>query len=55
MRSFSFAVITAIAIAVVASVALGAIQQSSANAFATSATRLDHQESVNFYGRGEID
>jgi hypothetical protein len=51
MRVFVFAATAATVIAVVAHFSLNAIQKSSAQAYSTSATRLDQQERVNNYGR----
>jgi hypothetical protein len=51
MRVFILAAAAAVVIAVVAQFGLSAIQKSSAQAYATSAARLDYQERVNNYGR----
>ena len=51
MRVFSIAVAAAIIIAAGAHFALNAVQESSADAYATSAARLDWQERVINYGR----
>lgn len=55
MRAFSLSILAAVVLAVGFHFGLNAIQESSADAYATSATRLDQQESVDLYGRGEID
>jgi hypothetical protein len=55
MRAFALSVLTALVLAVGFHLSLNTVQESSADAYATSAARLDHQESVDFYGRGEID
>jgi len=51
MRAFSLAVVVAVLLGLGAAYGLSLVQQSSANAFATSGVRLDHDESVNSYGR----
>lgn len=51
MRIFLAAVAAAIAIALAAWPALNAIQKSAAIANTTEGTRLNQQETVNFYGR----
>jgi hypothetical protein len=51
MRVFTLSVITALLLGTAAWFGLGALQESSADAFATSSTRLDQQEAVDFYGR----
>jgi len=51
MRVFLIAVAATIVLAVAAHFALDAVQVSAAQSNTTSATRLDQQESVNFYGR----
>jgi hypothetical protein len=51
MRVFTLSVIAALLLGAAAWLGLGALQESSADAFATSSTRLDQQETVDFYGR----
>ncbi len=51
MRVFSLAVIAAVLIALGAASGLSVLQGSSANAETTGSARLNHDESVNFYGR----
>jgi hypothetical protein len=51
MRVFTLSVIAALLLGTAAWFGLGALQESSADAFATSSTRLDQQEAVDFYGR----
>jgi hypothetical protein len=51
MRAFIFAAVAAVVIAAVAHFGLDAMQKSAAQANTTGGTRLDQQESVNFYGR----
>jgi len=51
MRVFALSVLAAVLLGTAAWFGLGAIQESSADAFATSSTRLDRQEAVDFYGR----
>jgi hypothetical protein len=51
MRVFLIAVAAAVVLAAGAHFTLNAVQESSADAYATSGARLDQQESVNFYGR----
>lgn len=51
MRVFLIAVAAAVVLAAGAYVTLNAVQESSADAYATSGARLDQQESVNDYGR----
>jgi hypothetical protein len=51
MRVFILAAAAAIIIAIAARPGLDAIQKSSAQAYSTSAARLDSQETVNNYGR----
>jgi hypothetical protein len=51
MRVFALSVLAAVVLGTAAWSGLGAIQQSSADAFASSATRLDPQEVVNIFGR----
>lgn len=51
MRIFLIAAATAVALALGAHLFLDSVQVSAAQANATEATRLDRQESVNFYGR----
>ena len=52
MRAFTLGVVVAVLLGVGAALTLPIFQKSSADAFATSAARLDHDESVNSYGRG---
>jgi hypothetical protein len=51
MRAFLLSVLTLVVLAVGFHYVLNAVQVSTANAYATSATRLDQQEAVDFYGR----
>jgi len=51
MRAFIFGVIAAVLLGIGAGISLPLLQTSSADAFATNAVRLDHDESVNDYGR----
>jgi hypothetical protein len=51
MRAFSLGVVVAILLGVGAWIGLRVLEQSSADAFSTSAVRLDRAESVNDYGR----
>ena len=51
MRVFSISVIAAVLLAVGFWFGLSGIQESSADAYATSGVRLDQQEAVNIYGR----
>jgi len=51
MKVFGIAVFVAIALAVGAAIGLSFVQKTVAQAFSTSADRLDQQESVNIYGR----
>jgi hypothetical protein len=51
MRAFSLAVVVAVLLGVGAGLGLPFFQKSSADAYSTSAVRLDHDESVNSYGR----
>ena len=51
MRVFLISALAAVVLAVAFSATLGIFQESSADAFATSSTRLDQQEAVNLLGR----
>jgi ABC-type transporter Mla subunit MlaD len=51
MRIFGIAVAVAIALAAGAAIGLSFIQETSAKAYSTSATRLNQEERVNIYGR----
>jgi hypothetical protein len=51
MRAFSLSVLAAVLLAIGAGIGLPLLQQSSADAFSTSAVRLDRADSVNDYGR----
>jgi hypothetical protein len=51
MRVFFISALAAVVLAVTFSAILGTFQESSADAFATSSTRLDQQEAVNLLGR----
>jgi len=51
MRVFFISALVAVVLAVAFSATLGVFQESSADAYATSSTRLDHQEAVNSLGR----
>jgi len=51
MRVFAIAFVTAFVLAATASPILNLVQKTSADAYHTSAARLDQQESVNNYGR----
>jgi hypothetical protein len=51
MRAFSLAVVAALVLGIAAGIGLPLLQTSSADAFSTSGVRLDHDESVNSYGR----
>ena len=51
MRVFALAFAAALVLAAAASPVLNLVQQTSAQAYHTSAARLDQQESVNNYGR----
>jgi len=51
MKAFAVAIAVAIALAVGAAIGLSFLQETVAQAYSTSADRLDQQESVNFYGR----
>jgi hypothetical protein len=55
MKVFGVAVAVAIALASVGATGLGFVQETVAQAYSTSADRLDQQESVNFYGRQATD
>ncbi len=51
MRVFILSVLAALLLGTAGWFGLGAIQESSADAFATNSTRLDQQETVNIFGR----
>jgi hypothetical protein len=51
MKVFALGIVVAVALAVGAAIGLSFIQETVAQAYSTSADRLDQQESVNFYGR----
>jgi len=51
MRAFVIAIAATIVLAAAASPVLNSIQETAAQAYHTSAARLDQQESVNIYGR----
>jgi hypothetical protein len=51
MKVFGVAIFIAITLAVGAVLGLSFLQETVAQAFSTSAVRLDQQESVNSYGR----
>jgi hypothetical protein len=51
MRVFLLSLLTLVVLAVGFHYGLNAVQVSTADAFATSSTRLDQQEAVDFYGR----
>ncbi|MET0278647.1 MAG: hypothetical protein ABW198_09960 [Pseudorhodoplanes sp.] len=51
MRVFILSVTVAVVLASGWAYGLSTVQESIANAEAGSAVRLDHQESVNYYGR----
>ena len=51
MRVFLLSLLTLVVLAVGFHYGLNAVQVSTADAFATSSTRLDLQEAVDFYGR----
>jgi hypothetical protein len=51
MKAFVIGVVVAIALAVGAAICLNLIQETAAQAYSSSATRLDEQEDVNEYGR----
>jgi len=51
MRVFTISVLVAVLLAAGFFVGLGTFQESSADAYATSSTRLDQQERVNIFGR----
>lgn len=51
MRIFLIAAAAAFVLAAAASPILATLQETAADAYHTSAARLDQQESVDFYGR----
>ena len=51
MRVFFLSLLALVVLAVGFHYGLNAVQKSSADAYATSSTRLDRQEAVDFYGR----
>lgn len=51
MRVFSIAIVAALLLAIAAFPILNAVQKSAAQAYHTSAARLDQQERVNILGR----
>ena len=51
MRVFIASLFALIILAVAFHYGLNSVQVSTADAYATSSTRLDQQEAVNFYGR----
>jgi hypothetical protein len=51
MPSFLLALVAAAALATIAAFGLNVFQVTAAQDMTTSAVRLDHQESVNFFGR----
>jgi hypothetical protein len=51
MRAFLLSLLVLVVLAVGFHYALTAVQVSTADAYATSSTRLDQQEAVDFYGR----
>jgi hypothetical protein len=51
MRAFSLSVVVALLLGIGAGIGLSLVQKSAAEAFSTSGVRLDHDESVNGYGR----
>lgn len=51
MKAFGAAIVVAMALSVSAATGLGFVQETAAQAYSTSAARLDQQESVNLYGR----
>jgi hypothetical protein len=51
MKVFGIAILVALAVAAGAAIALSFVQETVAQAYSTSADRLDQQESVNSYGR----
>jgi hypothetical protein len=51
MKAFGAGVIVAMAISVSATIGLGFIQETVAQAYGTGAARLDQQESASLYGR----
>ena len=55
MKVFGVAITVAIALAVVGAIGLSFVQETVAQAYSTSADRLDQQESVNIYGRQAND
>jgi hypothetical protein len=54
MRAFATAVAFALVLALGAGFGLNTVQETAANAFATSSARLDHQERVNDYAREPV-
>jgi len=51
MKAFGAGILVAIALSVSAATGLSSIQETVAQAYSTSAARLDQQESVNLIGR----
>jgi hypothetical protein len=54
MKTVGVAILAAVALATVAAIGLNFAQETVAQAYSTSADRLDHQEAVNVYGRQAI-
>lgn len=54
LKVFSVAIFVAIALAAGAAIGLNFVQKTVAQAYSTGADRLDHQESVDFYGRQKM-
>jgi hypothetical protein len=54
MKTVGIAIVVAIALATVAVIGLNFVQETVAQAYSTSAARLDHQEAVNSIGRQAI-
>jgi len=55
MKVFAVAIAVAITLAVIGAMGLSFVQETVAQAYSTSADRLDQSESVNFYGRQAKD
>jgi hypothetical protein len=51
MRAFLLSLVVLVILAVGFHYGLNAVQESTADAYATQSTRLDQQEAVDFYGR----
>jgi hypothetical protein len=51
MRAFLLSVLTLVILAIGSHYVLNAVQVSTADAYATSSTRLDQNEAVDFYAR----